>query len=48
MSKCDVNGPWDVGFKHCEDDVLKVSTRNNNYIVSVSAVLFFVIKEKEH
>ena len=36
VSKCDEGGPWDVGFKNCEDDVLKgkVLERESNYMVS--------------
>ena len=35
VSKCDKNGPWDVGFKHCEDNILKgkVWERESNYMV---------------
>ena len=36
MSKCEQSGPWDIGFKNCEDGVLrdKVLERDSSYIVS--------------
>ena len=36
VSRCNTNGPWDIGFKRCDDNVLKnkILTRGSLYIVS--------------
>ena len=37
VSKCNPNGPWDIGFKRCDDNVItdKILTRGSIYSVSI-------------